>query len=421
MLKSAVRVVEGRCAPPAETAARLETALRERYDFEVREERVGDALYRGTFQTDALGFTPMGKGATPLLCRISTLAEAAEWLALKRRRELPGYQQGHERDIPAPLPIASLLSHIATVTPQMLERIRSLDAARHWVTGTSLIRNGPVQVPLEYVHAISGTNGLAAGNCLEEAVVAALHEVFERRAAITLIKNRMTAPTFDPASVEDATARAQLAAVREQGIEVTIKDLSFGGALPCVGVYFRDPGIPAELQCRHLLKAAAAWDRAAALRSCLTEYAQIARPGQKDEESPPDHQRLLAGDDADNFLPLFWFGYVPFRDAAFLAEGDVVPFEPGEEPGDCLEDIERAKGICGQLDKDCVVVDLTDPGVGFPVVQVVIPGYSDILPYHPPSSPVLFTGWTRTLSMGRCRNPDGPPTSCTAQNLFPDW
>jgi len=420
MLNRAVRVAQGRCAKPADTVKRLETALRARYTFEVHEERIGAALYRGVFQTDALGFTPMGKGATPLLCRISTLAEAAEWLALKRRRELPGYRHAHESEVSDPLTIASLLSHIATVTPEMLERIRHTDAARHWVTGASLMRDRSVQVPLEYVHAIGGTNGVAAGNCLEEAVVAALNEIFERRAAVTLIKNRMTAPTFDVASVEDATARAQLAAIRERGIEVTVKDLSFGGALPCVGVYFRDPRTSAELQCHHLFKAAASWDRAAALRSCLTEYAQIAGFDRDDEQPPFDHKRLLAADDADNFLPLFWFGYVPFRDAAFLADGDVIPFPPGELPDDCLDDVERAKGICAQLDKDCILVDLTDPEVGFPVVQVVIPGYSDILPYHPPSSPVLFTGWTRTLSMGRCRNPDGPPTPCSAQNLFPD-
>ena len=36
------------------------------------------------------------------------------------------------------------------------------------------------------------------------------------------------------------------------------------------------------------------------------------------------------------------------------------------------------------------IVDLTDPGIGFPVVQVIIPGYSDVLPYHPKSSRVLF-------------------------------
>ena len=40
-------------------------------------------------------------------------------------------------------------------------------------------------------------------------------------------------------------------------------------------------------------------------------------------------------------------------------------------------------------------MDLTDPEIGFPVVQVVIPGYSDVLPFHPANSRGLFKRWTR--------------------------
>ena len=63
---------------------------------------------------------------------------------------------------------------------------------------------------------------------------------------------------------------------------------------------------------------------------------------------------------------------------------------------------------------------LTEPGVDFPVVQVVIPGYSDILPFHPASSPVLFKGWTRDLAMGEYKAAGGP-RACSASGLFPNW
>lgn len=420
-LSSARRVSHGRCAKPEDTLRRLESALAGTYQFRYTEERIADSLYRGSVVTDALGFPPMGKGSTPLLCRISALAEAVEWLALKRRRELPEYSNAHQDEIETPLTVEELLTHIATVTPEMAARIKQTEAARHWVSGYSLMQECPVNVPLEYVHGISGTNGLAAGNCMEEAIVQGTNEVFERRAVITLIKNRMTVPTFDIDSLENTVAREQISCMLDHGIDVTIKDLSFGGALPCVGVYFRDRRIPPELQCHHLFKAAASYDRSAALVSCLTEYAQLTRLADRDVPSSREHERLLCEEDGDNFLPLFWFGYVPFSRADFLDEGEVIPFDPGELPADCLEDIERAREIFRQLGKDYVVVDMTDPNVDFPVVQVVIPGYSDILPYHPASSPVLFTGWTRDLSMGQCRNETGPPTPCTAQGLFPEW
>ena len=94
------------------------------------------------------------------------------------------------------------------------------------------------------------------------------------------------------------------------------------------------------------------------------------------------------------------FGMLPYRDADFLREGEVIPFDP--EPGhdDCLDDIAHAGAICDTLGKDLVVVDLTDPQIGFPVVQVIIPGYSDVLPYHPADSQGLFRRWTRDEVLG---------------------
>ena len=100
-------------------------------------------------------------------------------------------------------------------------------------------------------------------------------------------------------------------------------------------------------------------------------------------------------EDDDNYVSAFLFGFVPMREAEFLKEGDVVKFERGMCFDDCLDDIDEAKRICGNLVKDYVIIDMTDPGIGFPVVQVVIPSYSDILPYHPSRSEALFENWTR--------------------------
>jgi len=404
-----------------DTAARLEAALANVCAFDYVEERVSGSLYWGALHTDVLGFPPMGKGASSLQCRVSTLAEAAEWLALRRRRELPGHLRAHQDDVHNPLCIEAFLVHIASATPEFLVDIKDTEPARHWVDGFSLTEECDVSVPLEYVNGISGTNGVAAGNCIEEAIVQGICEVFERRAAVTAVRNRMVLPTINTETIEDAVLREQIAFLRDQGVDVFVKDLSFGGALPCVGAYFINHAVDDRYQAHHVFKAAASYDRVAALRSCLTEYAQVCQLGRHGPQDDKAYERLLCrGDEADNFLPLFWFGYVPFGTAGFLTQGNVVPFDAGERLGDCLEDIERAKALCCQLGLDLVVVDLTDPAVGFPVVQVVVPGYSDILPYHPPSSPVLLNGWTRDLPMGNCREGDAV-VPCTAEALFPAW
>ena len=264
-------------------------------------------------------------------------------------------------------------------------------------------------MPLEYVRLIGGPNGKATGNNLEEAIIHATHEIFERRAHITVLRNRMIVPTIDPATVTHPIVREQMKFLHARGIEVVLKDLSFGGVLPCLGAYFVDQNIPEDFQFRHFFKVGASFDREEALLRMFTEYTQGRRrhefilAGSEDREGQLtrllDHDfRSLRTqpDDCDNFLSAFMFGFVPYRNADFLTKGDVVPFENGPHHADCLEDIAHAREICETLGKDFIVVDLTDPEIGFPVAQVIIPGYSDVLPFHPADSNGLFQRWTRT-------------------------
>ena len=97
----------------------------------------------------------------------------------------------------------------------------------------------------------------------------------------------------------------------------------------------------------------------------------------------------------DNYLSSFMFGFVPQTHAEFLKQGDVVPFEKGDCFDDCLDDIKKAVKIFKKLGKDYIIVDFTDPKIGFPVIEVIVPGYSDVLPYHPKTSRVLFEKITR--------------------------
>ncbi|MFT5122816.1 MAG: YcaO-like protein with predicted kinase domain [Kiritimatiellia bacterium] len=414
-LQPAIRFAHGRCAPLDQTVQRLETALHAHYTCRYEGHEEGEGFHWGRLHIDDLEFSPMGKGTSALACKASTYAEALEWLAVKGRRALPGY----EACTPDREAIAGLLAHIA-LSAEQLNRIMQTELTRHWVDAWSVTESKAVKLPLEYIHGISGTNGLAAGNVIEEAIVQGINEVFERRAVITLVKNRMIVPRIDPSSIEHAGIRAQLDVLEARGLKVTIKDLSFGGALPCIGVYVRDPKVDPAWQSHHVFKAAAHVDRELALMSCLTEYVQLTASSQV-LQRPASYARMQCDDTTDNFLPLFWFGYVPFADATFLEEGELIAFEPGVAYDSCLEDIEEAQSVIKLLGLDLMVVDLTDPKIGFPVVQVIIPGYSDILPYHPASSPVLFEGWTRDLPMGYIKALSGSLTPCNVTGLFPDW
>lgn len=408
-LQSRRKIAHDRCVDPVETIARLDALIRQKHDYWLHEETVAEHLHWTAMFIDGLDFRSMGKGVTPASSAAGALAEGAEWLASRETGALPGYVGARECDVENALPIRSLVEHIASATPPVLDRIRALDDAYHWVDGFSLINERSLKVPVEYARLISGPNGKATGNHLEEAIVHATHEIFERRAHITVLRNRMVVPTIDPATITHPIIREQMAFFQSRGIEIVLKDLSFGGVLPCLAAYFVDHHIPAEFQFRHFFKVGASFDREEALLRTFTEYAQGRRRQEFITAETDDREgeitRLLAhdfralraqADDCDNFLSSFMFGFVPYQNADFFREGELVPFERGPQYTDCLEDIGHGREICKTLGKDFVVVDLTDPEIGFPVAQVIIPGYSDVLPFHPADSRGLFQRWTRT-------------------------
>ena len=403
-LQSCKRIAYGRCETPENTVARLEPLLGARYDYRLIEETVAEHLHWSALFIDDIEFRAMGKGISAVLSKAGALAESAEWLAARAVTSLPGYTTAHQDELDAPLALESLLSHVKTATPSVLDQVKRLDCAQHWVDGVSLVNECRVKVPIEYVRLISGPNGLASGNRVEEALVHALNEIFERRAHITVLRNRMVMPTIDPDTITSPVVREQLQFVQDKGIEVTLKDLSFGGELPCIGAYFLDPNIPEDYQFHHFFKVGTSFDREVALTRVFTEYVQGRRLDEFIQATRDEQDRVLKhdfrnlkcfGENGDNFLSAFMFGFVPYTRADFLAEGDVVPFDPGTPSDDCLDDIHRALSIFKKLGLDCIVVDFTDPDIGFPVIKAIVPGYSDVLPYHPHSSHVLFRRWTR--------------------------
>ena len=408
-LQSRKKIGHDRCVPPQETIARLEALLRPHHDYWLHEERVCEHLHWTALFIDGLEFRSMGKGVTREGSLAGALAEGAEWLSARATGDLPGYTGAREHEVSEALPLADLLSHVASATPPVLERIRTVDEAYHWVRGHSLLTDQPVMVPLEYVRLIGGPNGRASGNHLEEAVLHGLLEIFERRAHITVLRNRMVVPTLDAASVPDPIIHQQIAFLNQHGIEVILKDLSFGGALPCVGAYFVDHNIPEEFQFRHFFKVGSSFDTREALLRMFTEYAQGRRAHEFLCAQAPDFETRLAEvlnhdfrrlhtqpEDCDNFMSAFMFGCVPYQNADFLRAGEAANLVWQKGAEDCLDDISAACRLCEELGKDCIVVDLTDPAFGFPVAQVIVPGYSDVLPYHPAGSPGLFRQWTRT-------------------------
>jgi ribosomal protein S12 methylthiotransferase accessory factor len=315
-----------------------------------------------------------GKGLDLDAARASGLMEAVE-----------GY---HAERIELPLKLASLE---ALQDRHRVVDVAALPAITHgrfrptlrtlWIEGRDLISETAVWLPYETVHIdctlpqatgagcfLAGTNGLASGNHLLEAVTHAICEVVERDS--TSLWNDLAARRRDPTrldlgTVDDEDCVQVIERLEQAGFEVAVWDITSDIGIPsfyCLIVDRRD-------ERAHSGGGAGAHSaRDVALLRALTEAVQVRTTyiaGSRDDLRPSDFtpaaiERKLQ--DARRLMA----GPGPGRDFR------TIPSHDGESFGDDLTWLLarlRSAGI-----DQVVAVDLTRADLAIPVVRVVIPG-----------------------------------------------
>lgn len=269
---------------------------------------------------------------------------------------------------------------------------RNFDAAAviAWVEGYDLLRRGRCWVPAEIVHTdytlpkpdgyfLAGSNGLASGNHLTEAINASLYELVERDAVALWIAQplrRRAACALDLASVDGPDCRALLARYEAAGIAVRVWNVTTDIAIAAFLCEIRDlsPGDPRRPSRFHGSGCHA--DRSVALTRALTEAAQTRLTyiaGIRDDLSPAEYQAAPGDEIRDALLDALARETAP---GAFAAA-------PNFAADDLAEDLRWALGRLAATGIDRVVaVDLTRPDLLIPVVRLVIPGL-EWDPHHP--------------------------------------
>ena len=409
-----------KCDDVKNTISRIEQAIeRLGLEFEYTSSSLARSvdLHWGSFAIPSLNFSTAGKGTSEDLAKASAYAEMIERLSsgmavkhdfMKRfdhDRVIPelkgysnfdylkGYACCHQDNSQNPLSIELLLAHRTELSGDDIERIKRSDIGQHWVEGYSLVQEKPVQVPMKLVHKISGSNGLAAGNTLEEAIVQATNEIFERYACIETIGSRRVVPTIDACSIDDKQISDIVRFLKKNKIEVMFKDFSQNGLFPCVGILIRNHHMqgdknPIKKAYRGLsVRVASSFNSKEAYLRCFSETVQGKSVDMLKKEGYLDqlwHQFLKHFDpqyEPHIFLYNLFRKYDYAGDLSFLTEGTVSEASHEAPLFDCLQEIDRIREICRRIEKELVIVDLTHPVLQFPVVRVIIPGISDIISY----------------------------------------
>jgi len=212
-----------------------------------------------------------------------------------------------------------------------------------------------------YQDAHTDSNGCAAGNTREEAIVQGFLELVERDAYAIWWYNRLRRPEVDLGEFDDAYIRDIKSQFADHGRKIWVLDIT------------SDLGVPTYVAIMHWVKdgkeniefgSGAHFDRRIALLRSLTELSQFLSIGEGG----------LRGDRSslDGVTPLKLENY-PFLQPA----GDSIGAPPlgMDVPLDNVKaQVEACVEVARRAGYDFLVLDQTRPDVEVPVVRVIVPG-----------------------------------------------
>ncbi len=244
----------------------------------------------------------------------------------------------------------------------------SLTERRHRYLPTSMLYSMPAEErgPADL---IADSNGCAAGNTLEEAILQGFYELAERDAFAVWWYNRLRVPAVDLSSFDDAYLASAADYYARYERDLWVLDVTSDIGIPAFVALSRRPGARTE---DIIYGAGAHADaRIAALRAicelnqCLT---WLPRPGRG------GHRPMI-----DDPMALWWWKTARLADCSWLAPDADAPYRkasqyPGIESTDTREDVEHCRGLVEAGGMEFLVLDQTRPDIGMPVVRVIVPG-----------------------------------------------
>lgn len=345
-----------------------------------------------------------GKGTSELLATASAYAEFAERLSAGMEvginvgpyrqlyghrgdiiddvtlfRYVKGYRWLHQDNFISAVRAEDMLKE-HTFTKAQLEHLKlNSELMRHWIPGYSLVHNCEVMVPILFIKWLSATNGIASANTIEEAIIHAACEVFERDALIKFVRrmNSDKSPTVDLTTINDPIINNIVGFFESNNVEVVVKDIG-NGIYPVYAAMTFTHNLPKNHAGYNTIKAGSSFSPVDAVTRCLTERMQGTTF--KMEESVGLTTEEMA---KDQYLPLFFRGICPM-DLSSLKDGPVIPFNSTPFESTKME-IEECVNIAKKLSTDLVVIDHTHPLLNFPTVRVVMPGISDFMKWWDPT------------------------------------
>ncbi|HSK78906.1 MAG TPA: YcaO-like family protein [Thermoanaerobaculia bacterium] len=329
-------------------------------------DRIGIPVWQAVRPASRSLSVSQGKGATPAAARASAVMESIElWHAEDLSHLSRVVLSPREMRYDNPIPLSSLRwtfqpPEVAAV-PIPWVRARCLGGGPDGWLPLDMLEldfTEPAALPLRLFHRTS--NGLASGNCFEEAVLHGACELAERHAVRLAGEDPARKVPLREDSVDVPWLREPLDRIRAAGCKLALWDVTGGLGLPVFLVDLAAPDIPNVWRgsgCHP--------DPAVALSRALTEAAQ---------------SRLTYISGARDDLPFFGgedLAQRLFEDFTEPAGGRTLADLPDLSTASVATDLDVVTDHLAAQGFEAYWVDLTRPEIGVPVVTVFIPGLKD--------------------------------------------
>lgn len=229
-----------------------------------------------------------------------------------------------------------------------------------------------IYIPVNILGNSFVSNGMAAGNTMDEAIVQALSEICERYVKQQVITQSICLPLIaEQTMIPFVTTYQAISAIRDAGYGLRVMDASLGGKWPVVAVALTVPSTGAVLTS---FGAHPCFE--VALERTVTELLQGRALGDIAALTPPtfDQEALMATENIEmHFIDST--GDVPY--ALFSACPD-YPLSLWDMSGSIADTAQQLKDRITAAGYTIYLAQYTQLGV--PVCRICIPGMSDIYP-----------------------------------------
>jgi ribosomal protein S12 methylthiotransferase accessory factor len=251
--------------------------------------------------------------------------------------------------------------------------------------------------PDERTFCLACSNGNAAGNTLEEAIVQGFLELVERDSVALWWYNRVRRPGVDLGTFGEPYLDRLRECLRQHGREFWVLDLTADLRVPVfASACSRTDGPPEQI----VFGFGAHLEPRVALLRAVTEMNQML-------SSPllgPEGKDL--GDPAADPETAHWLKTATVANQPHLSPADGPPRTAAAYPriwsDDVAEDVRACQALVEGAGMEMIVLDQTRPEVGLPVVKVMVPGLRHFWPRFAPGRlydvPVRLNWLSRPLT-----------------------